>query len=125
MEGLGLLFAAVAVLWGAQIWAAHRQARSFMREVNRLRRSGPTAVGVSDVRRVKPKMFVALSGDGTDRVAHAIELKGVTVFSRPQPVPQLEGRNLRELAETAGDSRRDRATAMAARTLLGEEVEPM
>jgi glucitol operon activator protein len=124
MEGLGLLFAAIAILWGAQIWAAHRQARNFTSEVNRLREFGRTAVGVSDQRRIKPRMYVALSAGEDMRVTRALQLRGATVFARPQPIPEFEGRDLHELATADGEDRRAVAAAMAARALLDQEDEP-
>lgn len=124
MEGFGLVFAAIAILWGAQIWAAHRQARRFTSEVSRLREFGTTAVGVSDQRRIKPRRYVALSAGDDMRVTRALELKGATVFAQPQPIPEFEGRDLHELAKAGGEDRRAAAAAMAARTLLGQSIEP-
>ena len=92
-----------------------------MTEVRQLRSLGETAIGVSSQKRVKPRTFVALSADVDDRVAGAIELKGLTVLAKPRPIPELEGRLLVDLARDPSDDRRTRAAAMAARSILRED----
>jgi glucitol operon activator protein len=113
-------FALFVVLWVFQLWTTHRQAQRFMAEVRQLRTLGETAIGVSSQKRVKPRTFVALSADVDDRVAGAIELKGLTVLAKPRPIPELEGRLLADLARDDSDDRRTRAAAMAARSILRE-----
>lgn len=113
-------FAVFAALWALQLYATYQQSIVFMREVNRMRRGGETAIGTSGMSRFRRRTLVALTADRDDRIVEAIELSGLTVFARPQPVAELTGRVLRDLADDPTDDRRARAAAMAARTLLGE-----
>lgn len=124
-------FAAFAVLWCLQLYGTAKQGQHFMQEVGRLRREsgGETSIGASSMSRTRRRCYVALAADGSDRVTGAIELAGLTVFARARPLPELEGRTLRELAdveriEKGADAagRRTNAAAMAARALLDEDL---
>ena len=123
MRQFAPFFAVFAVLWVAQLYATAKQSQHFMREVGRLRKLGETSIGASTHNRLRRRSYVALASDDTDLVTGAIELSGLTVFSRAQPVPELVGIPLRRLADDEPDDRRTRAAAMAARALLGEDLE--
>lgn len=116
-------FLVFAVLWVAQLYATAKQSQHFMRSVRDLRERGETSIGASSHNRMRRRSYVALASDDTDLVTGAIELAGVTVFSRARPVPELVGTPLRELADSTATDRRGRAAAMAARALLDEELE--
>ncbi len=123
-------FSVFALLWALQLYGTAKQGQQFMREVGRLRREagGETAIGASSMSRLRRRSYVAIAAGDDDRVTGAVELAGVTVFARAEPVPELVGRTLRELADTSfpekragAVERRANAAAMAARALLGEE----
>lgn len=123
MEAFLPFFVIFAALWGLQLFATAKQGQQFMREVGKLRKHGETAIGASSMSRVKRRGYVALAADETDRVTGAIELSGMTVFARAQPVPELVGTPLADLAAADDEDRRARASRMAARALLGMEYE--
>jgi DNA-binding transcriptional regulator of glucitol operon len=116
-------FLVFAVLWMAQLYATAKQSQAFMRSVSGLRSLGETAIGASSHNRMRRRSYVALASDETDLVTGAIELSGITVFARAQPIPELVGIPLRVLADTEGTDRRSNAAAMAARALLDEELD--
>lgn len=116
-------FLVFAVLWIAQLYATAKQSQAFMRSISRLRAFGETAIGASSHNRMRRRSYVALASDETDLVTGAIELSGLTVFARAQPVPELLGTPLRTLADAEGTDRRSNAARMAARALLDEELD--
>jgi DNA-binding transcriptional regulator of glucitol operon len=116
-------FLVFAVLWMAQLYATAKQSQAFMRSVSGLRSLGETAIGASSHNRMRRRSYVALASDETDLVTGAIELSGITVFARAQPIPEIVGIPLRVLADTEGTDRRSNAAAMAARALLDEELD--
>lgn len=115
-----LIFAAV---WGLQLYGTAQQGKQFMREVSKLRQFGETSIGASSLQRTRRRVYVALASDSSDRVTGAIELSGYTVFARAKPVEELVGRSLEELANSDDTDRRVLAARMAARALLGMEIE--
>lgn len=117
-------FVVFAAVWALQLYATAKQGQHFMREVGRLRPAGETAIGASSHSRLRRRTYVAIAADETDLVTAAVELDGVTVFARARPVPDLIGTPLRELADAPDGERRSDAARMAARALLGEELEP-
>jgi DNA-binding transcriptional regulator of glucitol operon len=123
METLLPFFLVFAVLWVLQLYGTAKQGQHFMRQVSRLRPLGETAIGASSMDRLKRRVYVCLAADESDRVTGAIELRGVTIFARAQPVEELVGRALLELARNDSQERRDLAARMAAKTLLGEELD--
>jgi DNA-binding transcriptional regulator of glucitol operon len=116
-------FLVFAVLWMAQLYATAKQSQAFMRSVSGLRSLGETAIGASSHNRMRRRSYVALASDETDLVTGAIELSGITVFARAQPIPELVGIPLRVLADAEGTDRRSNAAGMAARALLDEELD--
>ncbi|MCC5947844.1 MAG: hypothetical protein JJT89_05255 [Nitriliruptoraceae bacterium] len=128
-----LFFSVFALLWGLQLYGTAKQGQHFMSQVSRLRREagGETAIGASSMSRLRRRSYVALAAGDDDRVTGAVELRGLTVFSRAVPVQELVGRPLRELADGSGPEkradagrRRANAAAMAARALLDEAPAP-
>lgn len=113
------LIVLLVVGWLLQLGLAHLQARAFMRSVNELRTSGTTtAIGVGGKGWGRPRTYVALAAGADGTVRGARRLKGMTVWARPEDVPELRGRAVAELAEGPGGDTTAQATAMAARTLL-------
>ena len=116
-------FLVFAVLWVAQLYATAKQSQAFMRSISGLREFGETSIGASSHNRMRRRSYVALASDETDLVTGAIELSGLTVFARAQPVPELVGVPLRTLADAEGTDRRSNAVRMAARALLDEDLD--
>jgi DNA-binding transcriptional regulator of glucitol operon len=123
MDRLLPFFLIFAVLWVLQLYGTAKQGQHFMRQVSRLRPLGETAIGASSMDRLKRRVYVCLAADATDRVTGAIELSGVTIFARAQDIDELIGRPLIELARDGSQERRALAARMAAKTLLGEELD--
>jgi DNA-binding transcriptional regulator of glucitol operon len=123
MDTLLPFFLIFATLWVLQLYGTAKQGQHFMRQVSSLRPLGETAIGASSMDRLKRRVYVCIAADDTDKVTGAIELSGVTIFARATPVPELVGRGLVELARNESKERRDLAARMAAKTLLGEELD--
>jgi glucitol operon activator protein len=111
---------ALAIGWVLQLLLAYRQARSFNRRVRALRSVGETAVGRAGSRS-RGVVFAAIAADPAGVVRAAEVLKGVTVFARPRPLPQIVGKEVRALAETGSKKTTDRALARAAMHLLADD----
>ncbi|MGH2750789.1 MAG: transcriptional regulator GutM [Actinomycetota bacterium] len=116
-SAVAVIIGALAAGWCVQIYLAMKQAKAFQASVRTLRTVGRTAVGRGGSR-YRGVAFCALAEDRGGRVARASVLRGVTVFSRPRPAPELVGRSLAELTEKDSNSSLDLAIADAARHLL-------
>ncbi len=123
MDTLLPFFLIFATLWVLQLYGTAKQGQHFMRQVSKLRPLGETAIGASSMDRLKRRTYVCLAADESDRVTGAIELRGLTIFARAVPVDELVGRPLLELARDDSEERQARAARMAAKTLLGEELD--
>lgn len=121
MDGLLVIFMALALAWAVQMLLAHRQTRRFMTSVRALQDRGRVAIGVSSQKRLQRKTYVGLAADADDVVRAACQLSGQTVWARPKAVDDFDGMTLAELrAAPERSSQRRRAAAMAARALRGE-----
>lgn len=121
MDGLLVIFVALALAWALQMLLAHRQARRFMRSVRALQDRGRVAIGVSSQKRLQRKTYVGLAADAAGVVRAGCELSGQTVWARPKTIDAFDGLTLAELrAAPERSSQRRRAAAMAARALRGE-----
>jgi DNA-binding transcriptional regulator of glucitol operon len=123
MDTLLPFFLVFATLWVLQLYGTAKQGQHFMRQVSSLRPLGETAIGASSMDRLKRRVYVCIAADETDRVTGAIELSGITIFARATPVEELVGRPLVEVARDDSQERRALAARMAAKTLLGEELD--
>ncbi len=92
--------AIIAVLaWFVQLALAYRQARLFYKRVSGLRKLGHCATGVAGGR-YRGRVYVVLVAHPlTHKIIKAEQLRGLTVFARLKPVPQLEGCSLDALAD--------------------------
>ncbi len=111
------MIAGLVVGWAIQMALAYRQAAVYQSHVSRLRRLGPSATGRSGSR-IKGIAYCTLVADGGGQVAGAEILRGLTVFARPRPRPELVGRPLQELVCTGPASTVERAVSDAAATLI-------
>lgn len=92
----GLIFLILGVLWVIQFGLAYWQMRRFYQKMMTLRKSGLTAVGLSG-NRYKGRSYAVLTIDEHDRIVHAEQFSGWTVFAQLKPIPQLIGMSLPEL----------------------------
>ena len=112
-----LIIIALGVGWAVQLALAYRQAKSFNRRVSALTKLGSTAVGRAGTR-TRGVVFAAIAADGAGTVRGAEILKGITVFAKPRPFPQLIGSDVHSLAQTESRKTTDLAIADAASHLL-------
>lgn len=121
----------LAAAWVLQLGLSLWQTRRFYRRLSILRRAGRTAVGMegSIYRR---RAYAVLVVDERDRIVHAEQLSGWTVFARLRPVPQLVGLDVHALLmedpQMPGVSRKIlKAFRSAAQELTAEEqgADPM
>lgn len=103
--------------WTIQMALAYRQATVYQSQVRRLRRLGPSATGRSGSR-IKGIVYCTLAADHAGQVAGAEILRGLTVFARPRPRPELVGRPLEELVCTGSASAIECAVSDAATALI-------
>ena len=90
------LITAAAVAWITQLAFGGWQIRQFNRAFDRLCQQGRVGVGRSSGR-FKPRAVVAIAVDENDRIRDTLLMKGLTVFARPQKIPALTGKHLKEL----------------------------
>lgn len=109
---IGLVFC-----WAIQMALAYRQANVYQSQVRKLRRLGPSATGRSGTR-LRGVAYCTLAVDDSGRVAGAEILRGLTVFARPRPRPDLVGRSLEELVCSDTATTVERAISDAATTLI-------
>jgi glucitol operon activator protein len=114
-----IIIIGLAIGWVLQLLLAYRQAKRFNVRVRALRSLGTTAVGRAGTR-TRGYVFAAIAADRRGTVMGAEVLKGVTVFAKPRPLPQIIGSDVRALAETESKKTTDRALADAAYHLLAE-----
>lgn len=95
-NNFGLLFLILGALWLIQFGLAYWQMRRFYQRMITLRQSGLTAIGLSG-NRYKGRAYAVLTIDEDDRIIHAEQFSGWTVFAQLKPMPQLIGMSLQEL----------------------------
>jgi glucitol operon activator protein len=117
-----LIIIALGVGWAVQLALAYRQAKRFNRRVRALTKLGPTAVGRAGSRS-RGVVFAAIAADPAGTVRGAEMLKGITVFAKPRPLPQLIGSDVHSLAQTGSRKTTDLAIADAASHLLADDQE--
>ena len=103
--------------WAVQMALAYRQATIYRTRIRKLSRLGISATGRSGSR-LKGVVYCTLAADHHGHVAGAEVLRGLTVFARPRPHPELVGRPLQELVCDGPASTVDRAVSEAATTLI-------
>ncbi|MDQ3751967.1 MAG: transcriptional regulator GutM [Actinomycetota bacterium] len=115
-----VIIVGLVIGWAIQMALAYRQAAVYQSHVGTLRRLGPSATGRSGSR-VKGIAYCTLARDHAGRVAGAETLRGLTVFARPRPRPDLVGRPLEELVCTDSASSVECAISDAATALLAHQ----
>ena len=97
MNLIGQIGIVALLAWLLQLALAYRQARLFYKHVNALRKLGRCATSVSGGRYRGRTYVILVAHPQTQIIIKAEQLRGLTVFARLKPVPQLEGRSLDEL----------------------------
>lgn len=95
-ENAAIIFFGLIVMWFIQFGAAYWQMRRFYRRMVALRKNGLTAVGLNGDR-LKGRAYAVLTIDGEDRIVHAEQFSGWTIFAGLRPVPELVGMPLQEI----------------------------
>lgn len=95
-ENAAIIFFGLIVMWFIQFGAAYWQMRRFYRRMVVLRQKGLTAIGLNGDR-LKGRAYAVLTIDQHDRVVHAEQFSGWTVFAGLRPVPELVGLPLKEI----------------------------
>lgn len=92
------LILGLAIAWFLQLFLSTRQLRHFYARFNELRKAGRCAIGMegSVYRR---RVYAVLVVDDNDKVTHAEQLSGWTVFAKLRPVQPLVGNRLDEVAD--------------------------
>ncbi|MBN6063630.1 transcriptional regulator GutM [Aggregatibacter actinomycetemcomitans] len=90
-----LIFIAVGA-WLLQILLGWWQVSRFNKAFELLCKQGKVGIGRTKGR-FKAKAVVAVAFDENRYVTNSIMMKGLTVFSRPQPIPALKGLHYDEI----------------------------
>lgn len=91
-----MLILLAVIAWALQIILGWRQVNRFNRAFELLSKRGNVGVGRTPGR-FKAKVIIALAFDKNRRVADSVMMKGWTVFSKPQSVPDLKGLHYDEI----------------------------
>jgi DNA-binding transcriptional regulator of glucitol operon len=95
-QNAAIILFGLVIMWIIQFGLAYKQMKSFYKRLVVLRKNGLTAVGVSGGR-FKGRAYAVLTVDENNRIVHAEQFSGWTVFAKLKPVPQLMGMPLQEL----------------------------
>lgn len=90
------LMLALAIAWLFQGVLSFWQAQRFYGRIQKLRKLGRSAVGLSGSI-YRTKAYAVLVADPQDRIVHAEKLTGFTIFAQLRPVGSLQGRTLQEV----------------------------
>ena len=97
-QNAAIILFGLVIMWIIQFGLAYKQMKSFYKRMVTLRKNGLTAVGLSGGR-FKGRAYAVLTVDKNNRIVHAEQFSGWTVFAKLRPVPQLEGMSLQELLD--------------------------
>ncbi|MCB9102418.1 MAG: hypothetical protein H6632_22970 [Anaerolineales bacterium] len=95
-DNFTLILIGLVVMWLFQFGLAYFQMRRFYERMIELKRNGLTAVGLCG-NQYKGRAYAVLTINEHDRVVHAEQFSGWTIFARLQPVPDMQGLNLDEV----------------------------
>ncbi|MCA9916475.1 MAG: hypothetical protein KC445_00915 [Anaerolineales bacterium] len=90
------IFIALVVMWIAQFGMAYLQMKRFYGRLKVVRKGGLTAVGQGGGQ-YKGRAYAVLTIDDDNKIVHAEQFKGWTVFAKLRPVPEFIGMPLEEL----------------------------
>lgn len=122
------IVAALAVLWGVQVFLSTLQMRRFHKRSQQLRRQGAhMAVGVAG-NMYKRKVYVVVVVDTAGKVTAAEQLSGFTIFASLRPIPGMEGRDVWEIGRgepAAKVSAKTWAAIDHAASFLRKKIDPI
>ncbi|TLV21909.1 transcriptional regulator GutM [Klebsiella indica] len=90
------LITVAALAWITQLIFGGWQIRQFNHAFDQLSQKGRVGVGRS-AGRFRPRAVIAIAVDEHDRIRDTLLMKGLTVFTRPQKIPALNGKHIEEL----------------------------
>ncbi|NOK57725.1 MAG: hypothetical protein GFH27_549303n12 [Chloroflexi bacterium AL-W] len=96
VENGSTIVVGLVVFWFVQFGAAYWQMQRFYGRMTELRKNGLTAVGLNGDR-YKGRSYAVLTINEQDRVVHAEQFSGWTVFAKLRRVPALEGIALQDM----------------------------
>ena len=84
--------------WALQFAMSYFQIRRFYKRVGQMRKDGITSVGMSGSM-YKRRIYGVLTVDNTDKILHAEQLSGWTVFASLKPVKEVEGFYIKDIMD--------------------------
>jgi glucitol operon activator protein len=92
------LFIALFTAWVIQFAMTYFQMRRYYKRIGELRREGPTATGMSGSM-YKRRVYGVLVLDENEKILHAEQFSGWTVFAGLKPVKELEGLSIKDIMD--------------------------
>jgi len=80
----------LVIMWVAQFGMSYLQMQRFYGRMKEIRKKGLTAVGLAGGQ-YRGRNYAVLTVDDSDRIVHAEQFSGWTVFAKLKPVPQMIG----------------------------------
>ena len=100
---LGATIIIIFVLaWALQFAMSYFQMRRFYKRVGQMRKDGITSVGMSGSM-YKRRIYGVLTVDKTDKILHAEQLSGWTVFATLKPVREVEGLYIKDIVDDSSE----------------------
>ncbi len=92
------LFIALFAAWIIQYAMTYFQMRRYYKRINELRREGPTATGMSGSM-YKRRVYGVIVIDKNEKILHAEQFSGWTVFAGLKAVKELEGLSINDIMD--------------------------
>ena len=89
---------AFVIAWTIQFGMTYLQMRRFQKRLNELRKDGTTATGMSGSM-YKRRVYGVLVIDKNEKIIHAEQFSGWTVFAGLKPVKELEGFTTKDIMD--------------------------
>lgn len=89
---------AFVIAWTIQFCMTYLQMKRFQKRLNELRKDGMTATGMSGSM-YKRRVYGVLVIDKNEKVIHAEQFSGWTVFAGLKPVKELEGLTTKDILD--------------------------
>jgi glucitol operon activator protein len=89
---------AFLIAWIIQFGMTYFQMRRYYKRIRELRREGPTATGMSGSM-YKRRVYGVLVFDKNEKILHAEQFSGWTVFAGLKPVKELEGLSINDIMD--------------------------
>jgi DNA-binding transcriptional regulator of glucitol operon len=104
--------------WILQLGLSYLQMKRFYKKVRRLRKGGCLGAIGKEGSMYKRKLYTVLVVDENDRVVHAEQLNGWTVFASLRPVPEVVGVTLADLMDDTKTLRISRKLLLSFRSAV-------